>query len=191
MTEPVPFSADTSRIYSAGGVERPGSVDRILPLVYDELRQQAHRYLRRERQGHTLQTTDLINEVYLRLIDQRNTDWESRAHFFAVAANMMRRILVDYARTRHRVKRGGHLQQVELEAETVAAKPDDGIDLIALDQALDRLFQIDEQQGRIVEMRYFAGMNNPEIAEILGISESTVRRDWNVARAWLRYELSR
>jgi len=166
-------------------------LDQILPLVYEELRKQAHNFLRRERKDHTLQTTALIHEAYVKLVDQKNANWNDRAHFFAISSSIMRRILIDYAKTKHRRKRGGHEEHITLNEAVLAAKDGRTIDLIALDSALDRLAEMDPQQSRIVEMRYFSGMSTQEIAGVLGISESTVTRDWNVARAWLRFELTR
>jgi len=169
-------------------------LDALFPLVYNELHVQAHRYLRRERPNHTLQTTALINEAFLKLVDQKDVQWENRAHFFGLAANMMRRILVDYARTKHRVKRGGKEVEVPLEealAVAVEAGNDETvIDLIILDEALNKLAKKDEQQAQIVELRYFSGLTVEETAKILGISTMTVKRDWNVAKAWLRREIS-
>ena len=174
------------------GVNRE-ALDALVPLVYDELHRQAHRYLRGEREHHTLQTTALINEAYLRLVEQKSVEWQNRAHFFALAANMMRRILVDYAKTKYRVKRGGKEEDLPLEdAHSVAAETTNEntkIDLIALDAALDKLAAKDQQQARIVELRYFSGLTVEETAEVLGISEMTVKRDWNVAKAWLHKEI--
>lgn len=170
-------------------------LDALLPLVYDELHRQAHRYLRGERRDHTLQTTALINEVYLRLIGQNSVEWQNRAHFFALAANMMRRILVDYAKTKHRVKRGGSGGNLPLdEALSVAAEMTDEavkIDLIALDDALDKLSAKDERLARIVELRYFSGLTVEETAEVMKISTMTVKRDWNTAKAWLFKEIKK
>lgn len=170
------------------------SLDALMPLVYDELHRQAHRYLRGERSNHTLQTTALINEAYLRLVGQNSVEWQNRAHFFGLAANMMRRILVDYAKTKTRHKRGGNEEPVPLEdALTVAAKTTDEavkIDLIALDRALDKLAAKDERLARIVELRYFSGLTVEETAEVLKISEMTVKRDWNVAKALLYKEIN-
>lgn len=165
------------------------ALDRLLPLVYDELRRQAARYLRRERVGHTLQTTALIHEAYLRLIDQRNVHWQNRAHFFGLAAQLMRRILVDHARTKKRDKRGGSDIRVSLTGAQVLAK-DQEVDVVALDEALDRLAQLDEQQSRIVELRFFSGLTVEETAAALSISPATVKRDWSMAKAWLHRELS-
>jgi RNA polymerase sigma-70 factor (ECF subfamily) len=170
------------------------SVDALLPLVYDELHRQAHRYLRGERRNHTLQTTALINEAYLRLVGQQSVEWQNRAHFFGLAANMMRRILVDYAKTKHRIKRGGTDKDLPLEdALSVAAETSSEkvkIDLIALDSALERLVAMDERLARIVELRYFSGLTVEETAEVLKISTMTVKRDWNVAKAWLHKEIT-
>jgi len=165
------------------------ALDSLLPLVYEELRQQAARYLRRERVGHTLQTTALIHEAYLRLIDQKNVHWQNRAHFFGIAAQLMRRILVDHARARTRAKRGGSNLRVSFnEANLLAASQD--LDIVALDEALDRLAELDEQQSRVVELRFFSGLSVPETAEVLRISPATVKRDWSMAKAWLHRELS-
>jgi RNA polymerase sigma factor (TIGR02999 family) len=169
-------------------------LDDLVPLVYRELRRQAHRYLRSERPDHTLQTTALINEAFLRLVEQKDARWESRAHFFGLAANMMRRILVDYARKKHRVKRGG--KETELPLEDAFSVPADAadettkIDLILLDEALKKLAEKDEQQARIVELRYFSGLTVEETAKVLRVSSMTVKRDWNVAKAWLRRRIT-
>jgi len=165
------------------------SLDQLMPVVYDELRRQAARYLRREQAGHTLQTTALIHEAYVRLVDQRNLQWQNRAHFFGIAAQMMRRILVDHARSKKRAKRGGSDVRVSLDDATVAVKGQD-LDVVALDEALQRLAQIDEQQSRVVELRFFSGLSVEETAEVMGISKSTVKRDWSMAKAWLHRELS-
>ncbi|HEX3102421.1 MAG TPA: sigma-70 family RNA polymerase sigma factor [Pyrinomonadaceae bacterium] len=162
----------------------------LLPLVYDELHRQAARYLRKERPGHTLQTTALIHEAYLKLIDQRCVNWESRTHFFAIAAQAMRRILVDYARATHRKKRGGDDIKVSLNEGVLAAAEDRSVDLIALDEALNKLAERDEQQARIVELRYFSGMTLEETAEALHIARATVASDWSMAKVWLFRELS-
>ncbi len=163
----------------------------LMPLVYNELRRQASRYLRRERIGHTLQTTALIHEAYLKLIDQRDVNWQNRAHFFGIAAQAMRRILVDYAKTRHREKRGGAGENLPLgEARFIAFK-EKSIDLIALDQALTRLAKFDDQQARVVELRYFSGLSIEETAEVLKISPATVKRDWTIAKAWLKREIGK
>lgn len=163
--------------------------DELVPLIYDELHKLAHHYLRRERDGHTLQTSALVNEAYMKLIDQQVT-WRNRAHFFGIAAQAMRRILVDYARASRNTKRGGNQPRLALdEALDQAAERD--ADLIALDDALTSLAAFDPQQSQIVEMRYFGGLTIAETAEALSISDSTVEREWVLARAWLRRELSR
>ena len=165
------------------------SLDKLMPVVYDELRRQAARYLRREQPGHTLQTTALIHEAYVRLVDQRNVQWQNRAHFFGIAAQMMRRILVDHARTKKRAKRGGSDIRVSLDDATVAVKGQD-LDVVAVDEALSRLEKIDEQQCRVVELRFFSGLTVEETAEVLHISPATVKREWSMAKAWLHRELS-
>jgi RNA polymerase sigma factor (TIGR02999 family) len=166
------------------------ALDRLTPLVYGELRRLAKHYMRGERMGHTLQATALVNEAYMRLIDYRKMQWQNRAHFFAVAAQLMRRILVDHARSRNYAKRGGEQQKLSLsKADRFADKPD--IDLVALDDALMTLAEMNEQQSRIVELKFFGGLTIEETAEVLGISHATVERDWAVARAWLRREVQR
>lgn len=165
-------------------------INDLMPLVYDELHRQAKRYLRRERIDHTLQTTALIHEAYLKLVDQRSVEWESRTHFYAIAAQAMRRILVDYARTQKREKRGGDNIPLPLdEALQVAGKEVKTIDLIALDEALTRLAARDERQARVVELRYFADLSLEETAAALGISRATAALDWSMARSWLFREL--
>ena len=170
---------------------RDDSEDALLQLVYNELRRQAHRYLRRERAGHTLQTTALVHETYLKLIRQKNIVWESRSQFFAVSATMMRRILIDYAKTKHRAKRGGSSEDLPLETALTVAVSDTNFDLLELDEALNRLAEKEEHLAKVVELRFFSGLDVPETAEVLGISESTVKRDWAMAKAWLHRELTR
>ncbi|MDQ3042226.1 MAG: sigma-70 family RNA polymerase sigma factor [Acidobacteriota bacterium] len=167
------------------------SLDKLLPFVYDELHRQAARYLRRERRDHTLQTTALINEAYLKLIDQREVNWESRTHFFAIAAQAMRRILVDYAKAKHRAKRGGGDIQITFDEAVFVTTDEKSIDLIALDEALNRLAIKDKQQARVVELRYFSGLNLEETAKVLEISRITAARDWAMAKAWIRRELTK
>lgn len=164
------------------------ALDRLIPVVYDELRRQAAGYLRRERPGHTLQSAALIHEAYLRLVNQQNIEWQNRAHFYAIAARLMRQILVDHARRRNASKRGGSDIRVSLE-EAMVASPETNVDLVALDEALTRLADIDPQQAKIVELRYFSQLSVEETAEVLGVSSRTVRRDWNVAKAWLRQQI--
>jgi RNA polymerase sigma factor (TIGR02999 family) len=165
----------------------PAARDRLVPIVYGELRRLAHHYMRAERAGHTLQTTALVNEVYLRLAGIDGLRWQDRAHFFAMAATLMRRVLVDYARQRGREKRGAGVSVVSLNENALAAEP--SVDVIALDQALERLAAIDPQQSRIVELRFFTGLSVEETAEALGISPATVKRDWAIAKLWLYNEL--
>jgi RNA polymerase sigma factor (TIGR02999 family) len=176
-------------LLKAWGKGDAAALDRLLPAVYDELHRQAQRYLRRERPGHTLQTTELVHEAYLRLVDQRQADWRNRAQFFGVAAQMMRRVLIDHARSKQAAKRGGSGIQVTLEDAT-AASEERGLDLLDLDQALTRLAALDPQQARVVELRYFTGLGIDETAQVIGISPATVKREWVTARAWLRRELS-
>ena len=170
---------------------KPEALENLLPLVYAELHRQAASYLRRERPGHTLQTTALIHEAYLKLIDRRDVSWQSRTHFFAVAAQAMRRILVDYARAKHREKRGGDNIKLSLEEATLVAANEKGVDLVALDEALTRLAERDKEQASVVELRYFSGLSLEETAEALHVSRATVARDWEAARAWLHRELTK
>lgn len=164
------------------------ALDRLMPLVYMELSRLAHLYMGRERPGHTLQTTALVNEAYLRLVDQEKMRWENRAHFFGIAARLMREILIEHARSRQAAKRGGAQVRLSLgEVERIASKPD--VNLIALDEALVRLEAIDPRKSRIVELRYFGGLGIEETAEVIGVSPATVKRDWSMARAWLRSEI--
>ncbi len=161
----------------------PSAREQLVPIVYEELRRLAHHYMRGERTDHTLQTTALVNEVYLRLAGIDGLQWRDRAHFFAMAASLMRRVLVDYARQRRRDKRGGGVTLVSLDGN--AAAPQSSVDVVALDQALERLAAVDPQQSRIVELRFFAGLSVDETAESLGISPATVKRDWATAKLWL------
>ena len=165
------------------------ALDKLLPLVEQELHRLAHRYMRRENPDHTLQTTALVNEAYLKLIDQKKTHWQNRAHFFAIAAKIMRRILLNYARDRHREKRGGNAVQVSLSEVSLLSigRPEE---LIALDEALERLAAIDERKSRVIELKYFGGLETDEIAEVLNVSSITVLRDWRFARAWLTREIT-
>jgi RNA polymerase sigma factor (TIGR02999 family) len=172
--------------WSDGDADAPA---RLMPLVYNELRRQARNYLARERGSHTLQPTALVHEAYLRLVDQTRISWQNRAHFFGIAANMMRRILVDHARAHASEKRGGaavrlSIEDVQIPLEQRAA------DLIALDEALEKLIGFDERKAKIVELRFFGGLTDEEIAEVLGVSTRTILRDWKTARLWLYRELS-
>ena len=160
------------------------ALERLTPLVYDEIRRIAHRFMQRERDGHTLQTTALVNEAYIRLLGQQNVDWNSRSHFFAVAAQVMRHVLVDHARRRNYLKRGGEFQQVPIE-DVVLMSDARASELIALDEALDQLAQIDHRKARVVALRYFGGLSLEETASVLDISVMTVRREWRAAKAWL------
>ena len=167
------------------------ALDKLIPIVYDELRRQAANYMRRERPGQSLQTTALVHEAYLRLVDQRAVDWQNRNHFFAIAAQVMRRVLVDHARQHQAVKRGGiDLKLLPLD-DAEASRDAEDIDLVALDQALERLALLDEQQSRVVELRFFSGLSVEETAEVLNVSSRTVKREWRAAKAWLLRELSR
>jgi RNA polymerase sigma factor (TIGR02999 family) len=165
------------------------ALDELYPLVYDELHRLARRYMSRERKGHTLQTTALINEAYVRLVDQKNVHWANRSHFFAISAQIMRRILIDHARRHAYAKRGGGARQVSLE-EAATVVPNKSEELLRLDEALKSLAEMDPRRSQVVELRYFGGLNNEEIAGVLHISENTVTRDWNMARAWLYQQLT-
>jgi RNA polymerase sigma factor (TIGR02999 family) len=165
------------------------ALDKLVPLVYEELHRLAHRYISRERAGNTLQTTALAHEAYLRLVDAQGVQWENRAHFFAVAAKTMRRILVDLARARRNLKRGGEIQQVSLDG-VLLASPERGADMVALDEALVRLAALNPRQSQVVELRYFGGLTEEEVGEVIKISPRTVRSDWRRAKAWLYRELS-
>jgi len=160
-----------------------------MDLVYQELRRQARRFMQRERQGHLLQTTALAHEVYLRLVGQNRVSWQNRAHFYGIAANLMRRVLVDFARMEGKAKRGGKTIRVSL-AEAAGAVEQRSVELIALDEALQSLSALAPRQGRVVELRFFGGLSNKEAAEALGVSTATVKNDWSLAKAWLYRELS-
>jgi len=165
------------------------AADQFMPVIYDELRRQAHRFLNRERANHTLQTTALVHEAYLRLTEQRDVSWQNRAQFFGLAAQMMRRILVNYAVNRKRDKRGGSAERLQLDETIQIQAADKSIDLIELDEALNRLAKLDERQARVIELRYFGGLSIEETAEVMAISPATVKREWNMAKTWLRSEL--
>ena len=164
------------------------ALDKLTPIVYDELHRLARRYMSRERPGHSLQTTALVNEAYMRLVDYKDMQWQNRAHFFAVSAQLMRRILVEHAR-RHNLKRGGGVQHVSLE-ETAIVGADRAADLIALDDAMVALARLDPRKVQVVEMRFFGGLSVEETAEVLSVSSVTVMRDWSTAKAWLYRELA-
>lgn len=181
---------DTTRLLVRWGNGDKAALDELLPFVYEELRRLAHHYMGRERPGHTLQTSALVNEAYLRLVDQRSVKWQNRAHFFGIASQMMRRILVDHARSRHYAKRGGGAIQVSLDESMIVSGERAG-DVVALDDALTALARIDQRKSKIVEMRFFGGLSIEETAEALSVSPGTVMRDWTLAKAWLHREINK
>ena len=183
-----PPCGEVSGLLQAWGDGDRGALDRLTPIVYDELRRLAKLYMRRERPGHSLQATALVNEAYMRLVDYKGMQWQNRAHFFAVSAQLMRRILVEHAR-RHNLKRGGDVQHVSLE-ETAVVGGDRAADLIALDDAMVVLARVDPRKVQVVEMRFFCGLSVEETAEVLNVSSVTVMRDWSTAKAWLYRELT-
>ena len=187
-TNPTPPHEITQLLVEWSGGNQ-AALDKLYPLVYEELRRMAHRFMRRERKGHTLQTTALINEAYLRLVDQKNVHWANRSHFFGISAQIMRRILVDHARRYAYDKRGGGAQKVSLDEAALVTK-DRARELLLLDEALNGLAKLDPRRSKVVELRYFGGLNNSEIAELLKISANTVMRDWNMARAWIYQQLT-
>jgi RNA polymerase sigma-70 factor (ECF subfamily) len=179
---------EATQLLRAWGAGDREALDRLTPIIYDKLRRLARRYLGRERPGHTLQATALVNEAYLRLVDYKHMQWQDRSHFFAVSAQLMRRILVEHAR-RHNLKRGGDVQHVALEESAVVGggRP---ADVLALDDALNQLARMDARKARVVEMRFFGGLSVEEIAKVLKVAPITVMRDWNSAKAWLYRELA-
>ncbi|MDX2034854.1 MAG: sigma-70 family RNA polymerase sigma factor [Blastocatellia bacterium] len=179
-----------TRLLLAWSAGESAAFDALLPLVYDELHRLAHRYLGRERRDHTLQTTALVNEAYLRLIDSSRVQWQNRAHFFAISAQLMRRILVDFARGRRNLKRGGEGRRVLFDDALLVAEEREK-DLVALDEALSTLSALNPRQGRVVELRFFGGLSIEETAEALAVSIDTVKRDWRLAKVWLLRELDR
>ena len=181
---------EITELLIAWGDGRREALDELVPAVYEDLRRIAAGYMRRESAGHPLQPTALVSEAYLRLIDQRRVKWRNRAHFFGVAAGMMRRILVDHARRRRAERRGGDWERVTLSGLDLAAREPRQIDVLALHESLERLAAFDPQQARIVELRYFAGLTIDEAAEVVGVSEATVAREWTIAKAWLRADLT-
>lgn len=185
----VTSAQEISHLLDRWARREPGARDRLVPLVYEELRRLAHRYMSGERAGHTLQTTALVNEAYLRMAGVDRMQWNGRTHFFAMAATLMRRILVEHARERARQKRGGGMSIASLDDHDVAG-PTPEIEVMALDEALARLAALDEQQSRIVELRFFGGLTVDETAEALDISVATVGREWASAKAWLHHELA-
>jgi RNA polymerase sigma factor (TIGR02999 family) len=188
MTTPAP--QEVTRLLIAWSNGDQAALDELTPLVYQELHRLARRHLGRERADHTLQTTGLVHEAYLRLIDQKDIRWQNRVHFFAIAAQMMRRILVDHARARSYAKRGGAARHVPLD-EAIAVSDERAADVIALDEALNALAEIDQRKSRIIELRFFGGLSIEETAEVLGVSPGTVMRDWTIAKAWLQREINK
>ncbi len=186
---PTPSTHEVTQLLLDWSDGDQAAFDALMPLVYDELRQMAHRYMSRERPGHTLQTTALVSEAYLRLVDQKRVHWQNRAHFFAVAAQAMRRILIDYARKQSYAKRGGGAPKISLEEAAVMSQ-ERAADLVALDQALITLASLDPQQSRVVELRFFGGLTIEETAEVLRLSVDMVKREWATAKAWLSREMS-
>lgn len=182
-----PSTQQVSQLLMAWREGDPEAFDRLMPMVYDELRRLAHRYMRRVPEGQTLQTTALVHEAYMRLAGQGDVDWQNRSHFFAVCSQVMRSLLVDRARSRYAIKRGGGLRQVEL--NDAAAQTSQDEKLLALDEALERLAAIDPRKTKIVEMRYFGGMSVEETAQVLELSQITIKREWSKARAWLYREM--
>ncbi len=185
-----PHSQEITHLLRAWGQGDAAALEKLMPLVYAELRRLARRYMKRQRPDHPLQTTALVNEAYLRLIDSSRVQWQDRAHFFAVSAQLMRRILVDFARAQGNLKRGGGAQQLSLD-QAMEVSAERNADLIALDDALNTLATMNPRQSQIVELRYFGGLSEEETAEALTVSPRTVRRDWSLARAWLYRELNR
>jgi RNA polymerase sigma factor (TIGR02999 family) len=182
-------SSEVTELLVAWSAGQQTALEKLVPLVHAELRRIARRYMYRERPGHTLQTTALVNEAYLRLVDARQVRWQNRAHFFAVSAQLMRRILVDFARSKHYLKRGGGAQKLTFD-EALVRSPEQGQDLVALDYALTALAVIDERKSRVVELRFFGGLSVEETAEVLKISPDSVMRDWRLAKAWLAREMT-
>jgi RNA polymerase sigma factor (TIGR02999 family) len=200
VASPTAPPGEVTRLLASWSGGDDDALARMVPIVYEELRRMARRHLQRERDGHTLQGTSLVHEVYLRLAEKRPSQWASRAHFFCWASTMMRHILIDHARSRQAEKRGGGIEVLSLDAlhedngtlpGVSACVPDDAPDLIAVDQALRKLERLDPQQGRVVELRYFCGLSIAETAEALDVSPATVKREWVTARAWLLRELGR
>lgn len=190
MTRSTPSPHNVTELLIAWGNGSQDALEHLFPLVYEELRRLAHRHMRRERPGHSLQTTAVAHEAYLRLIDQKHVQWQNRAHFFAIAAQMMRRILITHAQSHAYAKRGGGALKVSLDEAAILSKERAG-ELIALDEALTGLTAIDPRRSKVVELRFFGGLSNEEIAEVLKVSPNTVIRDWNVAKAWLYREMSK
>jgi len=183
-----PLPPDVTQLLLAWSNGDEAARDQLVPLVYEELHRLAHQYMNRERPGHTLQTSALVNEAFVRLVDQRNVHWQNRAHFFGIAAQMMRRVLVDYARNRQAEKRGGNAVLITLNEELIVSDEQND-EVVALDEALNRLAKFDERKCKIVDLRFFAGLSIEETADVLGISPGTIMREWSLAKAWLRKEI--
>lgn len=183
-----PSPTDVTLMLKQLSMGKQDMLEKLVPVLYDELRRLAAYYLRQERSNHTLQATALVHEAYLRLVDQREVEWKNRNHFFGVAAQLMRRILLDYARKHEAVKRGGSVPKISLDDAFVVCE-ENAAELVALDRLLTRLTSVDPQQGRVVELRFFGGLSVEETAELMGISPATVKRDWAMAKAWLAREL--
>jgi RNA polymerase sigma factor (TIGR02999 family) len=181
--------SDITELLTAWGNGDQTAGDRLMSVVYEELHRLAHHYMNRESPGHTLQTSALVNEAFVRLVVQTNVKWQNRAHFFGIAAQMMRRILVDHARSRHYAKRGGGAQHFSLD-EALVISDERTAEVVAVDEALQRLEEWDARKSKIVEMRFFAGLSIDETAQVLGVSPGTIMRDWTLAKAWLRREIS-
>jgi RNA polymerase sigma factor (TIGR02999 family) len=189
MTTPLP-PQDVTQLLLAWSQGEQTALEKLVPLVYKELERLAHRYMRGERPDHTLQTTALVNEAYLRLIDSSKVHWQNRAHFLAISAQTMRRVLVDMARSRHYQKRGGEAEKVSLD-EALAVSRERRVDLVALDDALTALAAVDPRKGQVVELRFFGGLSAEETAEVLKVSADTVLRDWKLAKVWLLREMKK
>ena len=183
-----PAPENVTKLLVAWGDGNEAARDELMPLVYKELHRLAHQYMNRERPGHTLQTSALVNEAFMKLVDQRDVQWQSRAQFFGLAAQMMRRILVDYARSRHYAKRGGGAREVSLD-EAMIVSEERRAEVVALDDALKGLAEFDARKSQIVELRFFGGLSIEETAEVLKVSPGTVMRDWTLAKAWLRKQM--
>lgn len=185
-----PLTHEVTQLLLAWSDGDQNALDKLTPLVYEELRRMAHRYMSREQPGHTMQTTALVNEAYLRLVNSDAVQWQNRAHFFAIAAQVMRHILVDHARSHAYAKRGGGARKISLDEATVVSQ-ERAAEVVALDEALKEFAQIDPQQSRIVELRFFGGLTIEETAEVLGLSPATIKREWKTAKAWLYHELDK
>lgn len=190
MTEPSSKTHQVTELLDAWSHGDKDALDKLMPLVYEELRRLARQHMRRERAGHTLQTTALVNEAYLKLVKQRRAQWQNRAQFFGVAAQLMRRILVDHARSRHRLKREAEAHKISLD-EAATVSQEQSTDLLAVHEALKKLETLNERMGRIVELRFFGGLSTKEAAEVLRVSPATVKRDWTFAKAFMHEAISK